>query len=98
MKRKKSRSNKKNAARLALFTAVCLGLVCIFIIIGKSSVKTNASETAQTYYTSVTIEKGDSLSSIAEEYGMSVEELKSINDLDSNVIYAGEDLIVAYKK
>ena len=98
MKRRKSINNKNSAARLALFTALCIGLVCILIIIGKSSVKTNASETAQIYYTSVTIEKGDSLSSIAEEYGMSVEELKSINGLDSNVIYAGEDLIVAYKK
>ncbi len=38
------------------------------------------------------VRRGDSLWSIARNYGIGVEELKAVNDLPGNRIYAGQDL------
>ena len=43
------------------------------------------------YYT---VEKGDSLYSISRRFNISVEELKSINNLDSNLLSIGQVLII----
>ena len=94
--KKEKRRKIKNRATAFVMAAVCTA--CALIIIGKSSVSANASETAEKYYTAITIEKGDTLSEIAEEYGMTVEEIREINNLDSNVLYAGENLIVTYSR
>lgn len=45
------------------------------------------------YYTVV---KGDSLYSIARRYGLSVDELKRLNNLSSNVLSIGQKLIVSF--
>ena len=45
------------------------------------------------YYT---VELGDSLYGIANKYGMTVEELKSLNNLQSNLLSIGQKLIVKY--
>ena len=97
MKKKTSRKNKV-IARSAVFSLVIVCLVCVLIGAGKSSIKTSASETTEVYYTSIEIEKGDTLSGLAEEYGCTEEEIKEINGLESNTLYAGENLIVAYRK
>ncbi|MED3725169.1 peptidoglycan DD-metalloendopeptidase family protein [Priestia filamentosa] len=41
-----------------------------------------------------TVQKGDTLSNIAEKYGVSVSTLQAWNNLDETTIYAGEKLIV----
>ncbi len=41
-----------------------------------------------------TVEKGDTLWSIAQKHGIAVEKLKQLNDLDSNVIRVGQKLKV----
>lgn len=97
MKEKTSRRNKA-IARLAVFSLILVCLVCVLIGAGKSSIKTSASETSEVYYTSIEIEKGDTLSGLAEEYSCSEEEIKEINGLESNTLYAGQDLIVPYRK
>ena len=98
MKRREVKKRKNISSRILILVLAVICLVFIFVFIGKSSVSTNASETEETYYTSITVEKGDTLSGIAKEYGLSVKELKKINDLKSDTIYAGEALIVSYKK
>lgn len=53
--------------------------------------KTYVAPAGSDYYTVV---KGDSLWSIANEYGLTVDELKSLNNLTSNVIKVGDTLKV----
>lgn len=56
------------------------------------------------YYTSIKIEQGDTLWSIAEEYISHeyesiydyIRELKQINNLTSDIIIAGQNITVAY--
>ena len=95
--RMKKEKRKKAAAVIAVLSFIIAMIVCLFVVIGKSSIKTEAAE-GEKYYKSIVIEKGDSLYSIAEEYGCTVDELIEINGLESNMIYAGENLIVSYTK
>ncbi|MDX1617364.1 MAG: LysM peptidoglycan-binding domain-containing protein [Balneolaceae bacterium] len=54
-------------------------------------VNTTTPVTTNTYYT---VKSGDTLYRIAEEHDMSVDELKALNDLTSNVIRIGQRLTV----
>ena len=45
-------------------------------------------------YVSYTVQKGDNLYSIAKEYNMTVDELKSLNNLSSNLLNVGQILEV----
>ena len=49
-------------------------------------------------YVSYTVEKGDSLYSIANKFGTTVEKIKTDNDLESNNLSVGQILIVDDKK
>ena len=53
---------------------------------------TNIDQTIN--YTSYIVKKGDSLYSIAQKYGMTVDELKSINNLKSNLLQINQVLLV----
>ena len=73
-------------------------------MISTSSSSSTTEHTRELYYTSVEIEAGDTLWTIAEEY-MSYEydstmdyvnELKSMNGLTSDTIYEGNSLVIAY--
>ncbi|MCE1166186.1 MAG: LysM peptidoglycan-binding domain-containing protein [Bacteroidetes bacterium] len=48
--------------------------------------------------TEYTVEEGDNLSAIADDFGVTVEDLKDWNDLDSDVIYVGQKLAVVEPK
>ena len=50
--------------------------------------------TFQTLETTYTVEKGDSLYSIARKYGTTVDKLKQLNNLSSNLLNIGQILIV----
>ncbi|QAS51847.1 LysM peptidoglycan-binding domain-containing protein [Halobacillus litoralis] len=55
------------------------------------------SETTSDSSTTYTVKSGDSLWAIATKYDMSTSSLKSLNNLQSNVIYAGQKLKVSGK-
>ncbi|MCM8772487.1 MAG: LysM peptidoglycan-binding domain-containing protein [candidate division WOR-3 bacterium] len=44
------------------------------------------------------VKRGDTLSKISKKFGISVSELKKLNNLKSTVIYPGQELIVSIKK
>ena len=46
----------------------------------------------------ITIQKGQTLSQIASEYGVSVSELQAANNLKGTNIIAGEKLIIPYQE
>ncbi len=58
----------------------------------KVSSSTASDTTSNEYYT---VKSGDTLYSIASKYGMSVDELKKLNNLTSNVISIGQKLLVS---
>lgn len=58
---------------------------------GTTSLVENRTESANTYYT---VKSGDTLFEIAREHGMSVADLKNLNDLASDVIRVGQVLTV----
>lgn len=92
------RRRKIAARRMAVSVILVAALIILLILAGKSSVKTDAAESAEKYFKSITIEGGDTLYDISQEYGCTVEEIKEINDLDSNTIHAGQSLVVIYYK
>lgn len=86
-------------------------MTVLFITIGTivfgscfSLAKDNATDSEYKYYTSITIQEGDSLWSIAQEYKSDhyestqdyVDELVVLNDLASETIHAGQHLMVVY--
>lgn len=93
---------------LKQFISLVLAVVLISYVCGHSLMKAIAGEVEaqalETYYTSILIQDGDSLWSIAEKYvknsGMNkteyVKKLKSMNGLKEDVIHSGKYLTVAY--
>ena len=53
--------------------------------------KVKKEETSQNYYT---VQSGDSLYSIARKYNTTVDELKRLNNLTSNLLTIGQRLII----
>lgn len=93
--------------RKEAYLLITAAIIIITILVGSSIsglANPNTKTASHKYYTSVTIEKGDTLWSIASEY-MSPEydgiedyimEVRTINHLYSDGIYAGEYLTVPY--
>ena len=91
-----------------IIISLCILFTIIFIIGISSTMITDAKESSRSpkpynYYTSIYIEKGDTLWSIAEQYaydGIStmdyINELKEINNLKDETIYAGCYLLISY--
>lgn len=112
-----NRTDRTRAARkrlvqkqkcMLLFTAAVL-LVLFLVFFGSSllaSAKNNtaASHTAHKYYTSIQLESGDSLWSIAEahaslgyrSYQEYIDEVIQLNHLEDDSIHAGQYLMVPY--
>ena len=90
---------------LALFTSI---IIILCALIGSNIVASSHSKAAQNastkYYTSIEIEKGDTLWSIAESYitpeypntQAYVEEIKEINNLGDDDIHSGQYLMIPY--
>ena len=105
------RANRRRARALAKKRMVLLLMTVLLITIGTmvfgscfSLAKDNSTEPAYKYYTSITIQEGDSLWSIAEEYKTEhydstqdyIDELVVLNNLSSETIHAGQYLMIIY--
>lgn len=108
----KRRNNRKHASNTTIFSSV-IGVIAAMMVIAGIVVSDSFPSHAQEdltdggkYYKSITIEKGDTLWNIAEEYIPddydSIEEyisiLMSINNLSQEKILAGDHLVVVYNK
>ncbi len=101
LKRRKQIVKRRMFLLLATAFVITIGSMVFGSIFSKA--KNPAADIPQyKYYKSITIEQGDSLWSIAEEYCTDqdtreyVSELKQLNSLTSETIYAGQHLLVAY--
>ena len=105
---KKNKSKKRRAYSRIIKLVLCLTIFAATaaIIIAVKSDKTTADESLELnkYYTSITVESGDTLWDIAKEYRKSetsdinsyIDEIKSINNLVTDDITAGQNLIIVY--
>ena len=97
-------NNKLDRRRLSFISGVVI-LALVLVLLGTSVASAKDMNTTKTkYYTSITIENGDTLWSIAEKYMYdeydSVEEyvndLIRINGLNGDTLYAGNNLVIVY--
>ena len=96
-------NNKARISVLCISIIVMLLIVCSGLIIANAAVSDDTISDQNKYYTSISIEKGDTLWSIASNYVSGpktisnyVNELKEINNLQTDCIYQGQNLIVYY--
>ena len=109
--------NRKNDPKyifyMQLKTSICtfiiFSILTIIISMSRSSIasaKTDTTKERTKYYTTIEIQKGDTLTSIAKEYSSSeyknldeyIEEIMSINNLKDDKITSGCYLKVSYYK
>ena len=108
---RRSRSNRKHMMGAVRRHRVQIIVLLAAILLPGAFPRTElyaelAHETAPSYkyYTNICVESGETLSSIADRYysldfpskGAYIDEVRFINHLDSDRIYAGELLIVPY--
>lgn len=94
--------------RNILFALLTTIFVLLCMLIGSSMASSGQSKAAQNdsykYYTSIEIERGDTLWNIAEEYMTPeygsvqeyVDEIKAVNDLGDDEIHSGQYLMIPY--
>ncbi|WP_102264527.1 C40 family peptidase [Mesobacillus jeotgali] len=63
-------------------------------VVSTPSIPAQPAKSAQAEYT---IKSGDTLSGISKQFGVSVQELKKLNNLKSDMIYVGQKLLVIKK-
>lgn len=109
LRRRRNAIRRKREMKKHMFMFV-LGIICVlFLSFTYQAIVSNADETTEDvsykYYTSIMIESGDTLWTLAEEYGDDIHydsvadyinEVMQINHLNSEQINAGEYLIVPY--
>ncbi len=97
-------NNRLDKRRISFIGGVVV-IALILVILGTSVASAKDIDNSKPkYYTSITIESGDTLWSIAEEYMYDeydsveeyVNELIKINGLTSDKLYAGNNLVVVY--
>lgn len=103
------RQNIVHRQKCILLTTAILLFVLTYVFFGSSLLalaksNTAATHTAYKYYTSIQLEEGDSLWSIAEEYASLgyrnyeeyINEVIFLNHLEDDTIHAGQYLTVPY--
>lgn len=103
---KRARRNKvrrtKQLIRRLLISAVVLGLVISFGITGIKAQAHSKENQFYKYYTSVTVNKDDTLWKYATEYSLDndyidyINEVKRINNMSDDKIISGMRLIIPY--
>ena len=91
------RLRRERRRRLLISMFAMLAITCVIITgsIYCSSIKSHAGSGFK-YYTSITVETGETLWSLADEY-INYDEVQSINHLDgAGTLMAGQTLIVPY--
>nr|WP_294492289.1 LysM peptidoglycan-binding domain-containing protein [uncultured Mediterraneibacter sp.] len=107
MKKKRNRRSTGKRLRNLFFGMISAILICslsfgVFLVSAHEN--TPDPDASYTYYTSIEIRPGDTLWAIAEEnltddydsVSEYVRVLKEINQLDSDEIHSGQNLIIAY--
>lgn len=104
-----TRRHSSAGSKRVLFIAITVVAILLGIVLGNNVL--NASHSSaysdvekELYYTSIQIESGDTLWTIAEEYMCSeyddvndyINDVKQINNLHTDVIHAGAYLLVPY--
>lgn len=98
---RRARRQKLVLGFVAVFAAICMVLICS---LSYRAIKSNASSGFK-YYTSITVNTGDTLWNIADEYidydfyknkNSYISEVKLINHLEEDTISAGQTLVVPY--
>ncbi len=97
---------RRNRMKKVCMIGTVLILLCIgiFVVSVKTASATDTTIQKFKYYTTITVESGDTLWSIAEEYRTEeyaslnkyIDELKSINNLTDSTIISGSSLVVPY--
>lgn len=100
------KNNKGKVTALGMF----FGIIFIMFVMGAVLTNTEkciASSSDEKYITNITIKEGDTLWEVAsehmdEEYYDSVyeymDEIKTMNNMNSDDIYAGQNLVISYYK
>ena len=100
----KSRNNGLKNFAVILVLAAVVGLIIFRITAQPANADSNDTSSRYKYYTSVCVESGDSLWSIAEEYITVdyensyeyIEEVKEMNHLHSDFLKSGTRLCIPY--
>jgi len=109
LRQRRNAIRRKREMKRHMFMFV-LGIICVlFLSFSYQAIVSNADESvadvSYKYYTSIMIESGDTLWTLAEEYGDDIHydsvsdyinEVMQINHLNTEQINAGEYLIVPY--
>ena len=102
LNRRRRQAAKRN---MIILLATVLMITIGSVIFGSTFSSAKNDEVLETYYTSIEIQKGDSLWDIAQEYkaddvstGEYIAELMNLNNLTSETIHEGQHLVVAYQE
>lgn len=107
MKRRKTvdkRSLSRRGKRHYMFRLSLFMLFCVSALLIAFSSFADAHNTREKYYTSVMVESGDTLWTLADEYASLeyrdynayIKEVKDLNHISSDDIHAGSYLILPY--
>lgn len=108
----KEEKNMKNVVRfistkkIFIIAGIILVTVLYILISHKDSPATSASNASKKYYKCITIEEGDTLWDIANEYKTEeyastqdyIDEVLAMNNLNTDVIIDGTNLLIPYYK
>ena len=108
----KEEKNMKNVVRfistkkIFIIAGIILFTVLYILISHKDSPATSASNASKKYYKCITIEEGDTLWDIANEYKTEeyastqayIDEVLAMNNLNTDVIVDGTNLLIPYYK